>query len=102
LRSNYNRTTWTGRMAFAWAGHGSHSSMLSKNVGSVWYSIASPDRQIDWRLSKVQVLKTGFKSCSSTCRPLVVEWAARRNSPFSRPIKARCLRLSCGIWSGTT
>jgi hypothetical protein len=33
----------TGRMAFAWAGHGSPSSTLSKDVGSLQYSIASPD-----------------------------------------------------------
>jgi hypothetical protein len=30
-------------MVFAWAGHGSPSSTLSKDVGSVGYSIASPD-----------------------------------------------------------
>jgi hypothetical protein len=30
-------------MAFAWAGHGSPSSTLSKDVGSIRYSIASPD-----------------------------------------------------------
>jgi hypothetical protein len=37
---------------------------------------------IDWRHPKERILKTGFTSCSSTCCPLVTEWAARRNWTF--------------------
>jgi hypothetical protein len=42
LRLNYTLTTWWGRMAFAWAGHRSPASTLSKDVGSIWYSIDCP------------------------------------------------------------
>jgi hypothetical protein len=46
LRLNYTQTTWTGRMAWGWTGHGSPSSTLSKDMGSIRCSIASPNLAI--------------------------------------------------------
>jgi hypothetical protein len=111
LKSNYNRTTWTGRMVFAWAGHGSPSSTLSKDVGSVWYSLASPDlatrpthcpfqgttwpQPFPYFLSVIPSnFSPSFHSLSSSLHPMYMRWPT---SQYPRgPEKGRFfLPLSC-------